>query len=89
MTRTLPSVHELMMVRIEGRQLVEGVVLNGDRIIRICAGRTVVPRKEDGGPPIVETQAEHELIVKGPRHQSFHLRLPHLVLLNRTKPNNT
>ena len=89
MTRTLPRVHELMMVRIEGGQLVERVVLHGHRVIRIRAGRTVVPRKEDGGPPIVETEAEHELIVKGPRHQSFHLRLPHLVLLNWTKPNNT
>ena len=89
MTRTLPSVHELMVMRIEGRQLVERVVLHSHRIIRIRAGRTVVPRKEDGGPPIVETKTEHKLIVKGPRHQSFHLRLPHLVLLNRTKPNNT
>ena len=89
MTRTLPRVHELVVMRIEGRQLVERVVLHGDCVIRICAGRTVVPRKEDGGPPIVEAEAEHELIVKGPRHQSFHLRLPHLVLLNRTKPNNT
>ena len=89
MTRTLPSVHELMMMRIEGRQLVERVVLNGDRVIRVRAGRTVVPRKEDGGPPVVEAQAEHKLVVKGPRHQSFHLGLPHLVLLNWTKPNDT
>ena len=89
MTRTLPRVHELMVMRIEGGQLVERVVLHGHRIIRVRAGRTVVPRKEDGGPPIVEAEAEHELILEGPRHQSFHLRLPHLVLLNRTKPNNT
>ena len=56
MTRTLPCVHELVVMRIEGRQLVERVVLHGHRIIRIRAGRTVVPREEDGGPPIVEAR---------------------------------
>ena len=89
MTGTLSSMHELMVVCIQKCQLIESCVLHRHRVLRRRAGGAVVPWEEDGGPPIVETEAEHELIVKGPRHQSFHLRLPHLVLLNRTKPNNT
>ena len=85
MTWALSSVHELMVVRVQDGQLVEGCVLHCHRVLRRRAGRAVVPREEDGGPAVVKAKAENELIAQRPGHQGFHLWLANILLLDRAK----
>ena len=85
MTWALSSVHELMMMRIQDGQLVEGRVLHCHSVLRRRAGRAVVPREEDGGPAVVKAKAEYELVVQSPTHQGFNLRLANLFLLDGAK----
>ena len=86
MTWALSGMHELVVVRIQDSQLVEGCILHCHSILRRRAGRAVVPREEDSGPSIVEAKAEDKLVGQRPGHQSFHLWLANLLLLNRAKP---